>query len=168
MPKGVLNTHFEINQASTVQTRTCGPAIKMLNMPITAPSEPFWMYSDNIANGRERILAQPIPASPISSIIALEFVVNAIKMYAKAMLAIANMCTFLFPNFVDNIPIGIDTRKHIKLKIAKQIEEKKDLTRKWSGSSNQLTLLSSVFSDFNLDFNTENNIIIPEKYILEN
>ncbi len=31
---------------------------------------------------------------------------------------------FLFPNLTDKIPIGIATKKQIKLNIAKQIEEK--------------------------------------------
>lgn len=47
------------------------------------------------------------------------------------------------------------------------IEDKKDLTRKWSGSSNQYTLRSSIFEDFNLDIDEDENIIIPKKYILE-
>lgn len=47
------------------------------------------------------------------------------------------------------------------------IEDKKDLTRKWSGSSNQYTLRSSVFEDLNLDIDDDENIIIPKKYILE-
>lgn len=47
------------------------------------------------------------------------------------------------------------------------IEDKKDLTRKWSGSSNQYTLRSSVFEDLNLNIDDDENIIIPKKYILE-
>lgn len=47
------------------------------------------------------------------------------------------------------------------------VEDKKDLTRKWSGSSNQYTLLASIFENLNLDIDDDGNIIIPKEYILE-
>ena len=61
----MVNEHLLINQATSVHTNTCGPAINMLNIPITEPSVPFFMYCESIAKGKAQILAQPIPATPI-------------------------------------------------------------------------------------------------------
>lgn len=47
------------------------------------------------------------------------------------------------------------------------VEDKKDLTRKWSGSSNQYTLRSIIFENLNLNIDDDGNIIIPKEYILE-
>ena len=82
------------------------------------------MYSDNIAKGRAKMLAQPIPAMPISTIIAFGLAVNVIKRYAAAIIKSEITCTFLFPYFVDKTPIGMETRKHTRFSTAKQIEEK--------------------------------------------
>ena len=107
-----------------MQTRTCGPAINILNIPITEPSVPFLINSDNIANGNAKILAQPIPAIPIQIPINTGFVDFAIPTNAITKVINEIACTLLFPYFVDNKPIGIETTKQTKFWIAKQIDEK--------------------------------------------
>ena len=72
-----------MNHATIVQTKTCGPAIKMLKIPITEPSVPFLIYLESIANGNASKLAQPIPASPISAKTIFVFVVKAMPKNAK-------------------------------------------------------------------------------------
>ena len=47
-----------------------------------------------------------------------------IEMIETAIETKETMCTYLFPNLSANFPIGIATIKQIKLKIAKQIDEK--------------------------------------------
>ena len=86
-----------INQAKTVHTRICGAAIKILKIPITAPSVPSFMYFESIANGSAKMLAQPIPASPIAATVEIVFGKNVSKMYANAISKRHTKCTFLLP-----------------------------------------------------------------------
>ena len=124
MPFSTVNTHLFIIQDINVHTKTCGPAINMLNIPITEPSVPGFIYCDNIANGNAQMLAQPIPDIPIRMATSLTFVVNAIPKNAIAIVSIEIICIFLFPNFTDKTPIGIATMKQTRLKIAKHTDEK--------------------------------------------
>ena len=96
----------------------------MLKIPMTEPSVPFFMYSESIANGRAKMLAQPIPATAISAKIILVFVKNAIPKKAAAIDIKDIAWIFLLPYFEDKIPIGIATIKQIRLNIAKHIEAK--------------------------------------------
>jgi hypothetical protein len=116
--------HLFMNQARSVQTRTCGPAIKILNIPIIEPSEPFGINSDNIAKGSASILAQPIPEIAISISTTFVLVKNPIPKKARAVIINAVAWIFLFPKREDKIPIGIETIKHTKLNIAKHIDAK--------------------------------------------
>ena len=120
----MVNTHLLITQETSVQTKTCGPAINILKIPITEPSVPGLMYWESIAKGKAQMLAQPIPDKPIKTATAIGFVVYAMPRKARAIDNIDIMWIFLLPNFTDKIPIGIATTKHTKLNIAKQIDEK--------------------------------------------
>ena len=96
-----------------------------MNIPITEPSEPFWINWDNIANGRAKILAHPIPAIAIQIRMKAVFVVyTPIPTKVNASVSKEIKCTFLLPNLVDSKPIGIETKKQIKFWIAKHIDEK--------------------------------------------
>ena len=120
----LLITDWLIIQATRVHTNTWGPAINILNIPITEPSVPGFMYLDNIAKGNAHTLAQPIPDRAMNDATAIGFVLNkAIPIYAITIESNDIIWTFLFPYFPASTPIGIAIIKHIRLNIAKQIEE---------------------------------------------
>ena len=65
-----------INHPTRVQTNTCGPAINMLNIPITEPSVPGFIYFESIAKGSAQTLAQPMPDKAIKHKTASALVLN--------------------------------------------------------------------------------------------
>ena len=77
-----------------------------------------------MAKGRAQILAQPIPEIPIIIATTIGFFEKNMPKYAKIMVINEKTCTFWFENFEDKTPIGIATKKQIKLNIAKHIDEK--------------------------------------------
>ena len=107
-----------------MQTSTCGAEINILNMPIAEPSVPSLIYFESIAKGSARVDDQPIPAKPIAANTVTLLGMQAIKRYATAIDNNETACTLLFPSFSAIFAIGIAITKQIKLKNAKQIEEK--------------------------------------------